>query len=184
MVFRAGKGTRDLIQLSSFTDKARGIDLPKFTQWMNGLTFAHLNYSILGIRWGMDCQCPHSLFFLKWALKFLTIHIFSSTIVAHTALLSTIQSFLKISNYNSASLSTTVLTVNFSKRKESFVHWCCTCFLRFSKGMWFFFFFFLAALGLRCCMRTFSSCCQQGLLFIAVRGLLIAVASLVAEYGL
>ena len=37
---------------------------------------------------------------------------------------------------------------------------------------------FLAALGLRCCALAFSSCSEQGLLFVAVRGLLIAVASL------
>ena len=43
---------------------------------------------------------------------------------------------------------------------------------------------FLAALGLRCCVRAFSSCGEQGLLFFAVRGLLIAVASLVVEHGL
>ena len=42
---------------------------------------------------------------------------------------------------------------------------------------------FLAALGLRCCAWAFSSCCEQVLLFLAVRGLLIAVASLVAEHG-
>ena len=55
----------------------------------------------------------------------------------------------------------------------------------------FFFFFlnkfiylFLAVLGLRCCARSFSSCGKRGLLFVAVRGLLIAVASLVAEHGL
>ena len=33
-------------------------------------------------------------------------------------------------------------------------------------------------------MRAFSSCGEQRLLFIAVRGLLIAVASLVVEHGL
>ena len=32
--------------------------------------------------------------------------------------------------------------------------------------------------------RAFSSCSERGLLFIAVRGLLVAVASLVAEPGL
>ena len=48
----------------------------------------------------------------------------------------------------------------------------------------FFFFFFLTALGLRCCMRTFSNCGEWGLLFVAVRGLLVVVASLVAEHGL
>ena len=35
----------------------------------------------------------------------------------------------------------------------------------------------LAALGLRCCARAFSSCSEQGLLFVVVRGLLIVVAS-------
>ena len=44
--------------------------------------------------------------------------------------------------------------------------------------------FFLAALGLRCCVRAFSSCGERRLLFVVVRGLLIAVASLVAEHGL
>ena len=43
---------------------------------------------------------------------------------------------------------------------------------------------FLAALGLRCCARAFSSCGERGLLFVAVRGLLIVVASLVVEHGL
>ena len=43
---------------------------------------------------------------------------------------------------------------------------------------------FLALLGLHCCTRAFSNCGEQGLLFVAVRGLLIAVASLVAELGL
>ena len=43
---------------------------------------------------------------------------------------------------------------------------------------------FLAALGLCCCARAFSSCGEQGLLFIVARGLLIAAACLVAEHGL
>ena len=42
----------------------------------------------------------------------------------------------------------------------------------------------MAALGLCCCAQAFSSCGKWGLLFIAVRGLLIVVASLVAEHGL
>ena len=41
-----------------------------------------------------------------------------------------------------------------------------------------------AALGLCCCAGAFSSCREQGLLFVAVCGLLTAVASLVAEHGL
>ena len=47
-----------------------------------------------------------------------------------------------------------------------------------------FIYLFLAALGLHCCAPAFSSCSEQGLLFVAVHGLLIAVASLVAEHGL
>ena len=47
-----------------------------------------------------------------------------------------------------------------------------------------FIYLFLAALGLRCCTRAFSSCGKWGLLFITVRMLLMAVASLVAEHGL
>ena len=48
----------------------------------------------------------------------------------------------------------------------------------------YFIYLFLAVLGLRCCAWAFSSCGERGLLFIAVRGLLIAVASLVVEHGL
>ena len=48
----------------------------------------------------------------------------------------------------------------------------------------YFIYLFLAALGLCCCARAFSSCGERGLLFIAVHGLLISVASLVAEHGL
>ena len=42
----------------------------------------------------------------------------------------------------------------------------------------------LAVWGLHCCARAFSSCGEQGLLFIAVGGLLVTVTSLVAEHGL
>ena len=42
----------------------------------------------------------------------------------------------------------------------------------------------MAALDLRCCVRAFSSCGERGLLFVAERGLLIEVPSLVAEHGL
>ena len=50
--------------------------------------------------------------------------------------------------------------------------------------IYLFIYLFLAALGLHCCARAFSSCSEWGLLFTAVRGLLIAVASLVAEHRL
>ena len=43
---------------------------------------------------------------------------------------------------------------------------------------------FLAALGLHCCMWAFSRYGERGLLFLVVRGLLIAVASLVVNHGL
>ena len=43
---------------------------------------------------------------------------------------------------------------------------------------------FFAVLGLRCCVQAFSSCSARGLLFVAVRRLLIAVASLVVARGL
>ena len=55
------------------------------------------------------------------------------------------------------------------------------CFARFYL---FIYLIFLAVLGLCCCARAFSSCGERGLLFVAVRGLLIAVASLVAKHGL
>ena len=55
----------------------------------------------------------------------------------------------------------------------------------FFKKIYLFYYFifwlrwvFVAACGL------FSGCSEQGLLFVAVRGLLIAVASLVAEHRL
>ena len=41
----------------------------------------------------------------------------------------------------------------------------------------------LVVLGLHCCTRAFSSV-EWGLLFVVVRGLLIAVVSLVVEHGL
>ena len=61
----------------------------------------------------------------------------------------------------------------------------------FKSSVFFFFFninlfiyLFLDVLGLRCFMWAFSSCDKQGLLFIAVHGLLIAVVSLVVEHRL
>ena len=67
------------------------------------------------------------------------------------------------------------------------------CMCSFNKILFLFYYFFIhllyfiylfLAAGLRCCVRAFSSCGERGLLFIVVRGLLIAVASLVAEHGL
>ena len=47
-----------------------------------------------------------------------------------------------------------------------------------------FIYLFLAALGLRYCVQAFSSCGEQGLPLVAVRGLLIVVAPLGVEHGL
>ena len=47
-----------------------------------------------------------------------------------------------------------------------------------------FIYLFLAALGLRCCTPSFSSCGEQGLLFVVVHWPLAVVASLVVEHGL
>ena len=56
-------------------------------------------------------------------------------------------------------------------------------FLFFYKFIYFIY-LSLAALSLRCYARAFSSCGERGLLFVAVLGLLIAVASFVEEHGL
>ena len=46
------------------------------------------------------------------------------------------------------------------------------------------FFKFMIALALPCFAQPFSSCAERGLLFAAMRRLLIAVAPLAAEQGL
>ena len=63
----------------------------------------------------------------------------------------------------------------FYKQMILFIYFCL--FLNFI-------YLFLVLLGLCCCVWAFSSCGEWGLLFFAVCGLLIAVASLVAEHGL
>ena len=47
-----------------------------------------------------------------------------------------------------------------------------------------FIYLFMASLGLRCCVRAFSSCGERGLLFLVMRVILMAVASLIAEHRL
>ena len=54
----------------------------------------------------------------------------------------------------------------------------------FKNKFMYFYLLFLAVLGLRCCPWAFSSCGEQGLLFVVVHGLLTAVVSLVAEHGI
>ena len=57
-----------------------------------------------------------------------------------------------------------------------------------SSALWVFFFIYYFYFWLRwvfvAVRGLFSSCGERGLLFVAVRGLLIAVASLLAEHGL
>ena len=79
---------------------------------------------------------------------------------------------------------------------DVFSHFCQMClhyvsFFFFPHSVFLNYFFkllfiylFLAASGLRCCARAFSSFGEQGLLFFAVRGLLTAVASFAEEHGL
>ena len=50
--------------------------------------------------------------------------------------------------------------------------------------IYLFIYLFLAVLGVRFCARAFSSCSERGPLFIAVRGPLTIVVSLVAEHRL
>ena len=68
-----------------------------------------------------------------------------------------------------------------SSKSRGYYDWNCTHLFILKK---LFIYLFLAVLGLRCFVRPFSSCGEWGLLFVAVRGLFIAVASLVAEHGL
>ena len=62
--------------------------------------------------------------------------------------------------------------------------WLIYIYIYFFFSLLFFLNLFLAVLGLCCCAQAFSSCSEWGLLFIAVRGFLIAVASPVEEHGL
>ena len=78
----------------------------------------------------------------------------------------------------------------FGKLKVKFILSCSLnihekrAFILFYLFIDFIFILFLAALGLRCSVRALSRCGERGLLFIAVRRLLVAVASFVAEHGL
>ena len=56
--------------------------------------------------------------------------------------------------------------------------------IRFAFYLFIYLLFFWAVLGLRFCARASSSCGKRGPLFIAVRGPLTIVVSLVAEHRL
>ena len=61
---------------------------------------------------------------------------------------------------------------------------CYIMSLSFFFNFYLFIYLFMAVLGLCFCAWAFSSCGKWGPLFIAVRGLLIIVASVVGEYRL
>ena len=60
----------------------------------------------------------------------------------------------------------------------------CIFFFYGKLPFYLFIYLFMAVLGLRFCARAFSSCGKRGPLFIAVRGPLTIVASVVAEHRL
>ena len=68
-----------------------------------------------------------------------------------------------------------VVMVNLTKCLL-FARHCLECSI--NDLLYLFIYLFLAVLGLRCCTWAFSSCGGRGLLFVAVLGLLIVVASL------
>ena len=68
-------------------------------------------------------------------------------------------------------------------RLELLGHMVILC-LAFLKIFIYLIYLFMAVLGLCCYARGFSSCAERGLLFVAVHGLLIVVASLVVEHWL
>ena len=69
--------------------------------------------------------------------------------------------------------------ISLFRTSVSLVFWVCLFVYLF---IYLFIYLFWVALGRRCCAWAFSSCSERGLLFVAVRRLLIAVASLVAEH--
>ena len=66
--------------------------------------------------------------------------------------------------------------------QRSALHLLCSFFKK--NKFIYFIYLFLAALGLHGCAWTSSSCGERVLVFVTVLGLLIVVASLVAEHGL
>ena len=91
-------------------------------------------------------------------------------------------SFILLSLYSTYEWNYTVF-ISLMDRAYTFIY-LCFLFFKHLKKFIYLIYLFLAALGFRCCARAFSSCRERRPLFVAVRGLLIAVASPVAEQGL
>ena len=129
---------------------------------MKNMFLSLLNQCIFQLSW--LCNCLHSCFLL---LSLTNIQrLFHSATILET------------------SICPHLLTGNYCHWDFSFLQYCLFTFFFLNKFIYFILFLFLAVLGLRCCTWAFSSCSEQGLLFVAVRGLPIAVASLVAEHRL
>ena len=71
----------------------------------------------------------------------------------------------------------TEVKMNEQLYKKSIIVCCCNSHCPFFL-INLFIYLFLAVLGLHCCTRAFSSCGEQGLLFLVVCRLLISVACL------
>ena len=103
----------------------------------------------------------------------------------HSRLVLSLLAFYRNRSYSMCSLVFGFFGSTYSSVR--FIHIvvsAASTFLSFFLFLILFIYLFLAALGLRCCARAFSSCGEQGLLFVAVCRLLIVVASLVADHGL
>ena len=77
-----------------------------------------------------------------------------------------------------------IMSVDLRKARKYIKIVILVFFLNFYLFIYLFIYLFLAVLGLRFCARAFSRCGKRGPLFIAVRGPLTIVASLVAEHRL
>ena len=73
------------------------------------------------------------------------------------------------------------MPLSVAKKEKGLIKFFCFLFFL---NKFIYFILFLAALGLGSRAWAFSSCGKRGLLFVAVSGLLITVASLVAEHML
>ena len=73
---------------------------------------------------------------------------------------------------------------NLPINRYAYVRKTCSLFFNYYYFIYLFIYLFLAALCLRCCAQAFSTCGERGLLFVAVRGFVTVVTSLVVEHRL
>ena len=144
--------------------------LPSFTYYKN----LHLAKDAWGRESNPGCLLCHQI----WASLLLPPPPIQSFLIRHTRSLGSEECWL----FSSLSLDyVTILIFPFGFRNYFFsLHKCLFFFLIYL----LIYYLFLAVLDLCCCVWAFSSCSEWELLFVAVHGLLIAVASLVVEHGL